>query len=171
MMAVEKNLLSAEQTAQAIGLLPLFVQIKELAASSNPSDQTKLVALEQQVLMQVTAASLQVHAMTGQIDSEIADTKELENYLSGRRDSKVDLLNLIKLGIGGTLGTASSALGGTVHDRASAVTGVVAGGAAALSILELRMQRGQAQILQAPSNMLSEVFDRPPDSNDMYPSR
>lgn len=171
MMAVEKNLpLSAEQTAQAIGLLPLFGQIKELAASSNPSDQTKLVALEQQVLMQVTAASLQVHATTGQIDSEIADTKELENYLSGRRDSKVDLLNLINLGIGGTLGTASSALGGTVHDRASAVTGVVAGGAAAaLSILELRMQRGQAQILHAPSNMLSEVFDRPPGSNDMYP--
>lgn len=75
MMAVEKNLpLSAEQTAQAIGLLPLFGQIKE--RSSNPSDQIKLVALEQQVLMQVTAASLQVHAMTGQIDSEIADTKD-----------------------------------------------------------------------------------------------
>ena len=77
MMAVEKNLpLSAEQTAQAIGLLPLFGQIKELAASSNPSDQIKLVALEQQVLMRVTAASLQVHAITGQIDSEIADTKD-----------------------------------------------------------------------------------------------
>lgn len=66
MMAVEKNLpLSAEQTAQAIGLLPLFGQIKELAASSNPSDQLKLVALEQQVLTQITTASLQVHAMTG----------------------------------------------------------------------------------------------------------
>lgn len=69
--------------------------------------------------------------MTGQIDSEIADTKELENYLSGRRDSKVDLLNLINLGIGGTLDSASSALGGTVHDRPAAVIGVLAGGAPA----------------------------------------
>lgn len=56
-MAVEEYLpLSAEQTAQAIGLLPLFGQIKEWAEPSNPSDQTKLVALEQQVLMQVAAS-------------------------------------------------------------------------------------------------------------------
>ena len=70
--------------------------------------------------------------------------------------------------------------GGTEHDRASAVTGVVAGGAAASSIvvaggaaassiLELRTRRGQAQILQAPSNLLSEVFDRPPAPTHMYP--
>jgi hypothetical protein len=110
--------------------------------------------------MQVTAASLQVHATTGQIDSEIADTKEPENYLSGRRDSKVHLLNLINLGIGGTLGTASSALGGTVHDRASAVTGVVAGGAAALS--SCACSENRRKYCRRRANMLSEVFDRPP---------
>jgi hypothetical protein len=37
MMAVDKNLpLSAEQTAQAIGILPLFARIKELTASPRP---------------------------------------------------------------------------------------------------------------------------------------
>ena len=35
--------------------------------SSNSSNQIELVALEQQVLMPVTAASLQLHAMTGKL--------------------------------------------------------------------------------------------------------
>ncbi len=49
--------------------------------------------------------------------------------MSGRRDSKVNKLNLINLGVGGTLATASSALGFTVHDNAAAATGVLAGAA------------------------------------------
>ncbi len=75
----------------------------------------------------------------GQIDAEIAETRELENYLGGRRDSKVDLVNLISVGIGGVTGTASSALGLTVHDHAAAVIGIVGGTATtALAMVGLR---------------------------------
>ena len=43
MMAVEKSLpRSAEQTARAIGLLPLFGQIKELAAFFQPVRSNKV---------------------------------------------------------------------------------------------------------------------------------
>jgi hypothetical protein len=171
MMAVDKALpLSAEQTAEAIGLLPLFARIKEIHASANLSDREEFLALHQQILLRVTTASLQVGTATGQIDAEIADTRELQNYLTGRRNSKLAQLDLMNLAIGGTFGTANSALGFTKHDIASAVTSAVAGGAAvALSLKALRVRRGESRRLLAPSNMLSEVFSRPSGENDMYP--
>jgi hypothetical protein len=172
MMSVDKDMpLSAEQTAEAIGLLPLFARIRELQSSADMPGREERIELQQQILLRVTSASLQVGAATGQIDAEIADTRELESFLIGRRDSKVDLLNLASLGIGGTVGTANSALGFTNHDTASAVTSVVAGATTlSLSIWELKIRRGQARQLQAPSNMLSEIFGRPSDMNDLYPA-
>ncbi len=171
MMAVEKALpLSAEQTAEAIGLLPLFARIKAIETSANLSDSQELLALQQQILLRVTTASLQVGTATGQIDAEIADTRELQNYLSGRRNSKLAQLDLLNLAIGGTFGTANSALGFTNHDVASAVTSALAGSAAvALSLQSLRVRRGESRRLLAPSNMLSEVFSRASAENDMYP--
>lgn len=171
MMAVDKALpLSAEQTAKVIGLLPLFSRAKQLGDTSNPSNRLELVSLQQQILIRVTAASLQVETATGQIDAEIAQTRELENYLINRRNSRVDRLGLLNLGIGGTIGIGSSALGFTDHDLAASVTGIVAGGTTiALSIWELRLQRGEARRLETPSNMLSEVFARPAAASNMYP--
>ena len=120
MMAVDRDLpLSAEQAAEAIGLLPLYARIKQLDADSPSKGRDEIVVLQQQILLRVTSASLQVNATTGQIDAEIADTRELENYLSSRRNSRVNLLNLASLGIGGTVGTANSALGFTDHNLAS----------------------------------------------------
>ncbi len=67
--------LSAEQTASATGLLPIFNRMKELVAHPNVEHQLELVSLQQQVLLQVTAASLQVDAAAGQIEAEIAETR------------------------------------------------------------------------------------------------
>jgi hypothetical protein len=162
--------LSAEQTAAATGLLPLLNRMKELVSQPGVENQLEFLALQQQVLLQVTSASLQVDAAAGQIEAEIAETRELENYLSGRRDSKVDLVNLINLGVGGTLGTASSALGFTTHDNAAALTGVAAGAATAvLTLVGLKVRRGETRELQVQSNMLSEVFSHPSDVNNVYP--
>jgi hypothetical protein len=171
MMSVDKDLpLSAEQTAETIGLLPLYARIKELKSSSNPSEREERLDLQQQILIRVMSASLQVGAATGQIDGEIADTRELESYLISRRDSKADLLNLASLGVGGTVGTANSVLGFTDHNTASSVTSVVAGTVTlGFSIWELKIRGGQRSVLQASSNMLSELFDRPSDLNDLYP--
>jgi hypothetical protein len=162
--------LSAEQTAEAMGLMPLFKQMKDLAPQTSTESRLQFLLLQQQVLQQVTAASLQADAAADQIEVEIAETKELENYLSGKRDSKVDQLNLISLGIGGTAGTASSALGLTVHDRAAAITGIVAGAAtAALTFAAFEIRKGKGHELMVQSNMLSEVFKHPSDINNVYP--
>jgi hypothetical protein len=163
--------LSAEQTAEATGLLPLFLQMKVMAAKPTSENRVELLLLEQQVLLQVTSASLQVDAAAGQIDSEIAEVRELENYMSGRRDARVDRLNLLGIGIGGVAGTASSALGFTVHNHAAAVTGIIAGVAtASMSFAGLRMSRhGEERELMVQSNMLAKVFSHPSDANNVYP--
>jgi hypothetical protein len=171
MMSVDSDLpLSAKQTAETIGLLPLFARVKELESSRGIPEREEQVELQQQILLRVTSAFLQVAAATGQIDAEIADTRELESYLIGRRDSKADLLNLASLGVGGTVGTANSVLGFTNHNVASAATSVVAGTVTlGFSIWALKARGGQTRVLQASSNMLSEIFDCPSERSDLYP--
>jgi hypothetical protein len=162
--------LAAEQTAQAIGVTPLFNQIKELASQRDPANQLRLLFVQQQALMQITAASLQIDAAAGRIDLEIGETRELQSYLSSRRDSRVDKLNLATLLVGGATGTVSSALGFTSHDNAAAAFGVAGGVAATtLSLIALHISRGESHELLVQSNMLSEVFDRPSDVNNVYP--
>jgi hypothetical protein len=161
--------LSAEQTAQATGLLPLFNNLRELMLQPSGTNSLELLLRRQQVMLEVVSVSMQVDATTGEIDGEIAETRELENYLGTRRDSQVERVNLVSLAIGGVAGTASSALGLTVHDSAAAVTGIVAGSTTAiLSLVGLRLAHGQKQELQTESNMLSELFDRPRDSGNVY---
>jgi hypothetical protein len=137
--------LSAEQTARATGMLPLFDRIRKLSSKfeskSEPSseDRWELFFQRQQALMEVTSASMEVDATTGQIDVEIAETRELQNYLTTHRDGQVGRLNLVSIAIGGTAGTASSALALTTHATAANVTGIVAESAtAALSLIGLR---------------------------------
>lgn len=162
--------LSAEQTAQAIGLLPLFDRIRALSSESSSENRLELFLQRQRVLMEVTSASMEVDATTGQIDVEIAETRELQNYLTTHRDSQVARLNLASIAIGGTAGTASSALGLTTHATAASVTGVVAGSATAvLSLIGLRVSSGgPKRELEVQSNMLSELFDRPANERNVY---
>jgi hypothetical protein len=165
--------LSAERTARATGMLPLFDRIRKLSAESESGSSSdkrwELFFQRQQALMEVTSASMEVDAATGQIDVEIAETRELQNYLTTHRDSQVGRLNLVSIAIGGTAGTASSALGLTTHATAASVTGIVAGSAtAALSLIGLRVSQGPKRELEVKSNMLSELFDRPADERNVY---
>ena len=161
--------LSAEQTARATGMLPLFNRIRELSSESSSENRWELFFRKQQALMEVTSASLEVDAATGQIDVEIAETREMQNYLTTHRDSQVGRLNLVSIAIGGTAGTASSALGLTTHAHAASVTGIVAGSATAvLSLIGLRVSAGPKRELEVKSNMLSELFDRPANDRNVY---
>lgn len=161
--------LSAEQTARAIGLLPLFDRIRTLSSESSAENRLELFLQRQRALMEVTSASMEVDATTGQIDVEIAETRELQNYLTTHRDSQVGRLNLASIAIGGTAGTASSALGLTTHATAASVTGIVAGSATAvLSLIGLRVSSGPKRELEVQSNMLSELFDRPANGRNVY---
>lgn len=158
--------LSADQTADVLGL----TSVLQLLHQPDRPDTTKLLVAQQQILLTVTAASLQVDAATGQIDEEIAETHELQNYLTAKRARQIDLLNLASLAIGGTLGTTSAALGLTPHLKASGVIGITAGSSiTALSLIGLHVRKGGKDVLEARSNMLSRVFDLNSDPNNYYP--
>ena len=165
--------LSAEQTATALGITDLFHRIQRSEIIPGPTsekDRWDLLSARQELLFAVNAASLQVDATTGQIDDEISEARELQNYLNARRARQIDLLNLASLAIGGSLGTASAALGLTPHVRASGVTGIISGSSiTTLSVIGLHVRKGGKDTLEARSNMLSKLFDLPSDPNDFYP--
>lgn len=158
--------LAADQTADLLGARDALQTMRQPAST----DRTAQLAAQQHIIALVTAASLAVDATTGQIDEEIAETHELQNFLAARRQREIDLLNLVSLGIGGTLGTASAALGLTPHTQASGVVGIISGTSiTALSVLGLHLQPGGKAVLEARSNMLCHVFDLPSDQNNFYP--
>jgi hypothetical protein len=163
--------LSAEQTAEATGLRPLFDRMRALASEPSVENRLEMLSMQQKILMQVTTVSLQVDAAEGQIDIEIAEVRELQNYLTARRDSKINMVNLISFGIGGTTGLTSGALGFTTHDQASTVIGIVGGSAtAALTLVGLKLRAGGTHELDVPSDMLSEVFEHPSEVSSAYPA-
>jgi hypothetical protein len=172
----EESTLTPEQTAKTINVLPVLHRLQTLATRPTANalgvgGSQESVALTQRMVLEVTTASLQVDETMGEIDAEIAETRELENYLSARRQKTIDLLNLASLAIGGSVGTASAALGLTSHTRASGVLGVVAGSSTtALSVVGLGVRRTGVGALEVPSNMLARVFDLPGDANNVYPS-
>ncbi len=160
--------LSAREVALAAGLQPLFDWLAKEAA--NPVRPTEATMIRQELLQDVTAASLQVDATSGQIDGEIAEIRELQNYLVARRAREINLLNLASLAVGGSLGTASASLGLVGEGHASNVTGIVGGGIiTTLSVAGLRRSKGGSQALQIPSNMLADLFGRPAHENNVYP--
>ncbi|HMF53112.1 MAG TPA: hypothetical protein VK593_02100 [Edaphobacter sp.] len=102
--------LAAGQTAEEIGLNPLYDRLRELSTHPDTADRFELLYLQQQALLQITSASLQVDASAEAVDSEIAETRELQNLMISRRDSRVARLNLMALILGGAAGTAGSPL-------------------------------------------------------------
>ncbi len=162
-------IMPADQTARLIGALPYLQRLQQRQpATVNPYET---LAFRQQVLLQVTTASLQLDATMGEIDVEIAETRELQNFLAARRQRTIDLLNLASIGIGGSVGTASAALGLTTHTRASGVLGVIAGSStSALSVVGLGVRNSGHGELDVPSNMLARLFNLPGDPNNIYPA-
>jgi hypothetical protein len=166
----EEQTLTPEQTASTLNILPVLQRLRSLANTTDPGQTLQLVRLNQRMLLDVTTASLQVDATMGEIDAEIAETRELQNYLAARRQRTIDLLNLASLGIGGSVGTASAALGLTAHTRASGVLGVIAGSSTTtLSVIGLVVHSRGSGTLEVPSNMLARIFDLPGDPNNIYP--
>jgi len=166
----EEQTQTPEQTAKLLNVFPILQQLRSMGNPSDPGQALQVVRWNQRLLLDVTTASLQVDETMGEIDAEIAETRELQNYLAAKRQRTIDLLNLASLGIGGSVGTASAALGLTSHTRASGVLGVIAGSSTTtLSAVGLGVHSSGSGTLEVPSNMLARLFDLPGDPNNIYP--
>jgi hypothetical protein len=166
----DEQLLTADETAKGLDLLPALQRLRTLANASDTGHELQYLRLQQRIVLDVTTASLQVDETMGEIDAEISETRELQSYLEGRRQKTIDLLNLASFAIGGTVGTASGALGLTAHSRASGVLNVISGSSiTALSAIGLHFRTTGSGTLDVPSNMLAHVFATPNDPNNVYP--
>jgi hypothetical protein len=83
----EESTLTPEQTARTINALPVLHRLQTLSSEKDFGNSQEAVALTQRMVLDVTTASLQVDATMGEIDTGVAETSELENYLSARRQN------------------------------------------------------------------------------------
>ena len=162
---------SVTEVAASTGVLPLFERLRDLvkqpAAAVNPWE---LLYVRQQITEEVQGYSLQVDSTMALIDNEIAQARELRGYLEDKRDRNTTLINLSGIAAGGTLGVVSSALQLSPHlTRAGNVTGIVSGAlVAAISVIGLKVQKGNERKFTFPSNMLARLFDRPSEGTSEY---
>jgi len=161
-----------EKTAHLIGIYPEIQRLQELSSSGAAADRWQLLWLHQRISEQVMATSLQVDATIAQIDNEISRANELRGYLSDRRDSTVNRLNLLGIIIGGGVGATSAGLGFSDSLTKPAAAVGVAGGvlSAGFGLAGLHAQNGKSSHFDFISNMLAEFFDRPALSNSLYPA-
>ncbi len=162
----------ARQVAASLNLLPSLSRLQQLQSETpSAANALEILLLHQQVTEELMRASFQLDATLAQIDNETAQAKNIEDYLTDRRDHDVNRLNLASLSVGGALGVVSSALQLSAnHAKAGNATGIVAGGVAStLSIIGLRAQRGKTMQFAFPSNMLAQLFNRPPEPTSVYP--
>jgi hypothetical protein len=162
----------AQQMAANLGLLPQLARLEHLQTQPpSAANALETLLVHQQITEALMRASLQLDATLAQIDNEISQAKNIEDYLTDRRDHQVNRLNLASVAAGGALGVVGSALQLSArHVRAGTVTSIAAGSVAStLSIIGLHAQRGRAEQFSFPSNMLAQLFDRPAEPNSSYP--
>ncbi len=165
----EEAPMSSNEVARTAGLIPLFNWLQD--ETNHPANPTLELLVRQRILQRITSLSLEVDSTSGQVDTEISEIKELQNYLEVKRERQINLLNLAGLAVGGSLGAASGSLGLAGQGKAAGIVGVVAGGiTTTLSVIGLRQRSGSAQALQVTSNMLANLFDRPVAANNYYPA-
>jgi hypothetical protein len=161
--------MTASEVAKTAGLSPLLEALQREVRQ--PTSSNREILIRQRILQNITSLSLEVDSTAGQVDSEIAEIKELQNYLVVKRQRQINLLNLMGLAVGGGLGATAGGLGLAGQVKAAGVVGVVAGGiTSTLSVIGLRQSAGSAQALRVESNMLANLFDRPASSNNYYPA-
>ncbi len=161
-----------ENAAQLVGIQPELDRLRTLTGRGDPTDRWQILWLHQHITEQVMAASLQVDAVTAQIDNEIARANELRGYLSDRRDRTVTRANLLSALVGGGLGATSSGLQlSSSLNKPAAAVGIGAGTlSAGLAIVGIHAQTGKTSQFDFQSNMLAEIFDRPALPDSRYPA-
>lgn len=162
----------AEQVAGEIGVLPLVLRVRALAANCAPSSGITLeeLSLRQQITKAIMAASLDVDEVIAEIGYEQARIAEVRERLSDAKSNKVNTLTLAGIIIGSGSGAVGNALGlGNPTVRAGLWVQIVGEeGGIVFSILALREQGGKSYLGTAP-NMLAALFGRESEISSVYP--
>src|SRR5262249_20325004 len=93
---------NAEQVASILGILPIVQRVRVIASGCGPDGGISLeeITLRQQITEKVLSASLDVHVVLAEIDSELTQISDLQEKLLSGRDNKVSTLTLYSIMIG-----------------------------------------------------------------------
>jgi hypothetical protein len=141
----------ASQIADEIKVAPLMARLyEERARSGGPTADT--LALRQEVLESVMAASLDVDSVNAVIDFEIEHVRAVRGQLQARRDKAQNLVNIASIfggGVAGVVGTAMQFSARTANlGNAIGVGG--GAGSVVLSLVGLHQQGGTSDLGNSP---------------------
>jgi hypothetical protein len=160
------------QTAAIIGVASALDRSEALrSAPASTATTLDRLLLREEITEGILAASLDVDAVIASIQREQAQIQAAVDYLSGRRDRQVALATTAATISGGGIGIVGTAM--QFNDRtAYAGDGVsIAAGAAStlLSLLSMRLQRGNSTHIDIAPNMLARAFGRPSETISVWP--
>ncbi len=156
---------SAIDLAVSLGIDDELRRLEALSQEPAASrDRLEMLVLKQALSEQIMSQGFEVRSVISKIDTEIADSDDLQALLEERRDRAVRLnsiANFVSGGVTGILGSSFN-LGGIdkrVDDSIDLSDGVVQSG---LALLALKQQRGEKRIASGLPNMLSRVLGSKP---------
>jgi len=165
---------SVEETARLISVADEIRELRNVRepVAADSAQQWKILALSQRIYRRVMMASLEIDATTALIDNEIARSTEVRGFLADRRNRTVTRANLLSALLGGGLGAISAGLQlSSKRTNATVATGIAGGvTSAGLALYGIRAGRGGTRVLDADSNMLAPLFDRPSLPANRYPT-
>ncbi len=167
---------NADQVANILGISQVVSRARSMHAQTPCESSPTLpeLALRQDILERVTAASLDVDGVLAELESERARLSELTAALQARRDRAVNLTNVAGLITGTGLGIAVNAMQFS-SSTANLGNGLGVGSGIAstvLSIIGIRQQHGPQRSVGRIPNMLAPLFVRSAELNsDLSRSR
>lgn len=114
--------------ANAIGILQSITQFAELRANPKPDDlnyRLKILELKQEIDHRINMSSLEISAISSEMDCEEERTSQIANYLNGRMREKESRLTVSAIVVG-ALGAILTE-GVIKNEKASSAVGITTG--------------------------------------------
>ncbi len=158
------------RTAEILGVKSEIEEMARLRATPG-HDELREMTLVQRLQGTVIASALDVDSVNARIDYESARLSEVQQYLSARRDKRVNLVNIANIVLGTGVGAVGSGLQliGSAQHAGNIVSTSAGFGGTVLSVLGLR----QPHVLRAPGftpAMLAKPLGAEPGQGSEYPA-
>ncbi|HEY2866009.1 MAG TPA: hypothetical protein VGJ02_02850 [Pyrinomonadaceae bacterium] len=158
----------AAQVAGDIGVAPLMAQLyDERVRNGKPTADT--LAIRQEIMERVTAASLDVDSVNAVVDFEIEHVRAVRGRLQARRDRAQNLVNVASIFGGGVAGVVGTAMQFTARTANLGNAISVGGGAGSvvLSLVGLREQGGTSDLGKSPRIISRFTGYEPPTAEEV----
>ena len=158
----------AAQVASDINVAPLMVRLyDERVQNGKPTADT--LAIRQEIMERVIAASLDIDSVNAVVDNEIEHVRAVRGRLQARRDKAQNLVNVASIFGGGVAGVVGTAMQFTARTANLGNAIGVGGGAGSvvLSLIGLHEQGGTSDLGNSPRILSRFAGYEPPAAEEV----